>query len=171
MRSRDGSGCFALLLVTLLLAISFAMESRAAEIHVGALASASNAAGYEGISPGIELLFDNRYLRLETAAHQITKMDGGGGQAYRALVGGKVGGVIIGLQVATITTDRYTRSDIWLVAQWAFLRAEIESESWRIEARPEFHLFKRGYIRPAVGFVSGRGSSGVVASLAMGYTW
>lgn len=146
--------------------------ANAQEITVSAIASHSEAAGYDGPVLGVEVIGDLSRLRIEGSLHRIDKFDGGDGFAYRGLVGVHLpSSFIVGVQVAGMNTERYQRTDYWLVAQWAFFRAELERETWRLEARPEFTLWKGLYVRPSVGFSSGRGSSGFVSSLAIGYSW
>jgi hypothetical protein len=147
--------------------------ARGQELKIGAVVSHSESAGYDGPVAGIELIADVKVLlRLEGSVHYIDKFDGGNGVAYRGLAGVHLPrSFMIGVQVAGMNTEHYERTDFWLVVDWAFLRAELERETWRVEARPTFELFRHGYVRPALGYTSGRGSSGVVLSVAAGARW
>ena len=134
-------------------------------------ASHSSGAGFVGVTPGVELLMDSRYVRAEVAAQSIEKVDGGVGtilSATVALVGPQ--GIYGGVRVARMDVERYGRQDIWLVLGWKFIRVEIESETQYLEFRPTIEL-RRFRVRPHIGYVSGRGADGFSLGVAAGVAW
>ena len=148
-------------------------ECEAQEFQAGVIVNHSEAAGYDGPVYGVELIGDvGARLRIEGSAHRIDKFDGGDGYAYRGMVGVHLPhSFIVSVQASGMNTEKYERTDLWLVVDWAFLRAELEQESWRVTARPQFDLFEHLYVRPELGYTSGRGSDGVIAALAIGGRW
>lgn len=175
MRHKRDQGCMIVILFFLILVFSFLMsdEARAQEFQAGVVANHSEAAGYDGPVYGVELIGDvGARLRIEGSAHRIDKFDGGDGYAYRGMVGVHLPhSFIVSVQASGMNTEKYERTDLWLVVDWAFLRAEVEQESWRVTARPQFDLFEHLYVRPELGYTSGRGSDGVIAGLAFGGRW